>query len=638
MTDTVFLLPFDQTGQAASNLKTENYPVPVYKLILPEWGAFYSNSLIVITDQGVTLTKGVDYHVGDFLSLSSRELKKAIHCCIVMAAGVTATSVNVTAQYVGGPEYASRQAFFAAYNAIFNPNQTFDWVTDILKPKQFTPAPHIHQLYTYYDMDQISVPIQALEAVMHVKDTAIHDHILQVAWPATNAEFIQLVDQRQQSITDAIEQQVFNIRKETLEQKALIDDSVDRTIMLQDRLVRQKWMNSRQQKYFQNITQALALKHIAAKWALTQRHFDSPKHIQDLTCWFDFSRVADNNTTYWRDHTGQSRSLMLNGATVQGPGLSLSSAVSDISGLAVSTGAEVTLCLVVSNDFKGQVKLAHETIEIDLTQDVGIRINGMVYAKSYQGHAQDATVLYFACTGDVNQSYFLSSQNARQYGKWSGLEKPLTLQSGGLVGLQALPNSSGQVIEFLVYGRLLSLYEIDVLDDYFKRHHNCFSVVNSNAYFSGGWQDFDFSFGRQDAAFGAGTGAIVEHIPNMVYVSHPFAFVLSKVGVGRSFLSRRSSVNTSLVDWTQAVTSAAKTSHQITITLHVEPGQTLNFDLRANGVLIGSYQHNPADTKGVWTTHMTFQTDQVQFELIQTRSVNNIKYALESVVIERNAS
>lgn len=633
MPQSSFLLPFDSTGSLASNyIQNDVYQTPQAGLLIPQYGAYYGDTLVVKDAQGVVLTRGIHYQYSDFLIESSRELARGVYCSVIILPAVASPTVRIDARYLGGEAQANKAQFFAAYNAALDPTRVFQW-NEVLHPAEFAPAPHAQQLYSFYDMDKISVPVSNVEAALRTRDTAVHDHLLQKAIPAALDDFAQLYNTRLNGINDTLDTRagaVMNQLSWVKMAQGLFDTKVD-YLNKQLQILTQR--NSRQKKYFQNVKKAVAAKAIAGRWRLTNRVFDTPLYIDNLTTWFDFSRIADNNTTYWRDHSGAPRSMTLNGATVSNGVLNVPAlGTTQISGAGIPIHPETTVILVTSKDYSGMLLFSGQEWLVDLNQNKALEIGNDLKARKYTS-GQTKEIMVYGFSGADQEAYFLSSANAKQYGGHFGYEKKVAMTANSFGGLMSLNDSSGGVCEILIYDRLLSLYEIDAINDYYQNKYGIGVCINSNPYFTGGWHDFDYTYSRQDQALLPGQCAIVNKAAGVSYGNHLFNFALAIVPVGHSLYTLIHTTDKVLIPWTDRINSPAGTQLRVSVTGFVGLGQSIDLSLYADNVLVGQATDLTNQFEASWVFRPT--GDDVILKLLQMRAVKGIKYAFSSIRVER---
>lgn len=166
---TITKLPLDFRGTLASNLRTgEEHTLNkangrVNRMFTPEFGAFYTESLVVRDASGKALVRDVDYVVTyyyeDFGILTTKEV-----CAIIVVTNPAVSNiVRITYQAVGGPYALSVKELKAVLDATEAAPAKIKWTDIIDKPLQFTPDPdHEHEYWQLYGLESTNVNLEML--------------------------------------------------------------------------------------------------------------------------------------------------------------------------------------------------------------------------------------------------------------------------------------------------------------------------------------------------------------------------------------------------------------------------------------------------------------------------------------------
>lgn len=154
---TIDILPFDLTATITTNKKTEKVipanPINKGFVICPEWGAFYSDTLVIRDAYNRALVKGEDYNVAylyeEYTLLTSKEVMG-----IILINNNKEPPFTITAQYIGGDAFVSSKQIKQAIDDVLN-SEIFKFsFWDILnRPTEFIPTKHQHDLWQLLGMN-----------------------------------------------------------------------------------------------------------------------------------------------------------------------------------------------------------------------------------------------------------------------------------------------------------------------------------------------------------------------------------------------------------------------------------------------------------------------------------------------------
>lgn len=614
-------LPLDVTAQAASNRVVDEPHDLTVGLIIPDAGPFYTSTVVVKDQNSVVLSRGVDWDCADYLTQTAQALGMSVHCSLVVKK-VGVTRAYVTLQYVGGEETFRQEEYRRAYAEIFDPAKQFQW-QELLKPEAFTPAPHVQDLSTFYDMNRISEPLQRLEQALHLKDKAVHDHIIQVKIPQARTGFETLFDTRLVEQLLPIDAALYTAERTLKTSRVHYQDAKQRLDDLTARLQSLQQKNSRQRKYYHNRLQAAALIKIAKKSESTPTQIAPiPKEISGMLTWWDLTDTRQNRAGDHHDKADDTR--VLSGVSVSSTGLSMASV--SLLNTVIHVPEQCTIVAVISNDARG---LLVGNLSCAMSVGYGLA-DGQAIAKVNQIH-QPLVAMVAGIAADEGEDYFLSNATQSQYGaafgyvaKPTGVERIMSQIGGG----------EGRLLELIIYSRLLSLYEVDALSEYLRIKHGVRPVMNANAAFDGGYTGFDFSYKRVVMPGNAQECAILT-VPTSAPVG-PFAYALAQLPtlshcwacIGSSAL---------LPVWAQTFNSVAMTQLKVTASVILPDNVAASFMLRANDVNVGAVVV-PAAPTGIKTLEflVTPGQDVVKLELFQTRNdTPAVRMAFSSITVQR---
>lgn len=163
--------PLDKTGKDPANLVTDELHTEIdsfARIIIPELGAFFTESLIVKDSNDNNLTFGTDYINGEFNQNLSLICGKEICTTVLIVNKLLETPFKLTYQATGGEGSASRTEILEKYELLLN--RTYPdlfWNEIIDKPPEFKPTHHLHDILEIYGFEYI---VQALNRIKNAID------------------------------------------------------------------------------------------------------------------------------------------------------------------------------------------------------------------------------------------------------------------------------------------------------------------------------------------------------------------------------------------------------------------------------------------------------------------------------------
>jgi hypothetical protein len=173
-TPIVLRYPLDPTGSNPNNLVTgeiQTMPARTVRAIAPDYGAFYSDSLVITDNATNQVLTASQYYAAEMYSLPSYEFGQEI-CSIIMITDPTvSSSVSLQYQCLGG-EYQTAQT--AIIQQIYNLNlddRPAAWPAIIGKPDAFPPSAHLHDAGDLYGFEYVTGFAQRFCWVMMLRTT-----------------------------------------------------------------------------------------------------------------------------------------------------------------------------------------------------------------------------------------------------------------------------------------------------------------------------------------------------------------------------------------------------------------------------------------------------------------------------------
>lgn len=143
------LLPFDETGQLASNLKTETHVISSingvnYQFILPDWAPFFKTGFSIFHEEsGRYLEDGVDFFFSHYFEEADEAIAEKVYGSITLLDVNMTGTFHLQLQSLGG-EFVTNvtQALESGLSTLAE-MQSIRW-EDIITPAEFPPTSHEH--------------------------------------------------------------------------------------------------------------------------------------------------------------------------------------------------------------------------------------------------------------------------------------------------------------------------------------------------------------------------------------------------------------------------------------------------------------------------------------------------------------
>lgn len=182
-----FYLEFDRTGASSANL-VSNEPHTLTsnrdtKLIIPKYGAFYSESLKVYSvdpsTQALTeLSKDTHYIATEMLHKTTKLVGKSVCTVILILPSVAGSQFEIRYQALGGHDQYNRDILLSNLGSLTINNPTVDWADIPNKPKEYPPAPHLQDALDLYGLEYVTDQLDQIKYAINTTDEAIHDSII----------------------------------------------------------------------------------------------------------------------------------------------------------------------------------------------------------------------------------------------------------------------------------------------------------------------------------------------------------------------------------------------------------------------------------------------------------------------------
>ena len=168
----VLKYPLDLSGHNPNNRILEEphiLPDGVNRAIVPKYGSFYTSTLVVReVVSGRVLTPRVDYHAIQ-LYQEATQLSGLEVCAAIAVINIEIDSaIEIDYQAVGGDYCFSVDAMQLIIDELDLDERPVQWADLIARPKEFPPAPHIHDAGDLYGFEYLIEAIDRLRDAYHV--------------------------------------------------------------------------------------------------------------------------------------------------------------------------------------------------------------------------------------------------------------------------------------------------------------------------------------------------------------------------------------------------------------------------------------------------------------------------------------
>lgn len=165
---TITKLPIDFKGTLASNRREgEEHNLTqvrgrVNRMITPEFGAFYTNSLVVRKDDGTLLIRDKDYVVTYFYDELGLLTSQEICAIIVVINPAVPDTIRISYQAFGGPYSLSVKELKAVLDQTEEVPGKIKWEDIVDKPLQYAPEDHNHEYWQLYGLETTVTNLEML--------------------------------------------------------------------------------------------------------------------------------------------------------------------------------------------------------------------------------------------------------------------------------------------------------------------------------------------------------------------------------------------------------------------------------------------------------------------------------------------
>lgn len=164
--------PLDKTGKELSNLIENEIHTEIdsfVKLIIPKFGSFYTEGLIVKDNNDNVLNLSVDYVNVEFNQKLSLLYGKEICTSILIINKDVQTPIKITYQAVGGDKSVNRNEVLQRYELLLDrayPDLYWNEIID--KPIEFKSEHHLHDINEIYGFEYITIALNRIKNAIDI--------------------------------------------------------------------------------------------------------------------------------------------------------------------------------------------------------------------------------------------------------------------------------------------------------------------------------------------------------------------------------------------------------------------------------------------------------------------------------------
>lgn len=187
MTMLINKYPLDLTGRNPDNLVlgephtlTENGRDGM-RVFVPNYGAFYTESLVVRDGNGQRLNPNADY-IATYLHEDATTRSGLEVCGVIVVVNPNITnSVYVEYQVVGGEYAVSTNAMEQVLQTLADDDRPVEWAAIVGKPSEYPAGGHLHALWELYGFEYLVVQLERIRSGILTGDQAMFDEVRRYA-------------------------------------------------------------------------------------------------------------------------------------------------------------------------------------------------------------------------------------------------------------------------------------------------------------------------------------------------------------------------------------------------------------------------------------------------------------------------
>lgn len=161
----IFKYPLDLSGSSSTNFISIEPHVLLdteIRLIVPNNGAYYGDSLVITDSANKPLILNLDYVPAQLYQDPTLLSGKEVYTAVAIINSALTGTINLQYQAVGGEFSFSVNALRETLSNIETDSRNIDWKNLIDIPNAFPPSPHLHSAGDVYGFEYI---VDALESI-----------------------------------------------------------------------------------------------------------------------------------------------------------------------------------------------------------------------------------------------------------------------------------------------------------------------------------------------------------------------------------------------------------------------------------------------------------------------------------------
>lgn len=188
MTSLIKKYPLDLTGESPDNqVRKESHTLVATnngdkRVLIPQYGAFYTNSLIVRDEANDReLVPKVDY-VATYLH-EEATIKSGLEVCgaVVVIDSNVSNEIVIDYQVVGGEIGISLNAIEQIIEALGSEDNTVEWANIKGTPEYYPPGGHLHALWELYGFEYLIIQLERITQAIFAGNQASLDDLREYA-------------------------------------------------------------------------------------------------------------------------------------------------------------------------------------------------------------------------------------------------------------------------------------------------------------------------------------------------------------------------------------------------------------------------------------------------------------------------
>jgi len=175
--------PLDLTGKSPDNFISGEPHVLVdngrdgMRVFVPNYGAFYTESMVVRDATGTAIKPNVDY-IATFLHEEATQRSGLEVCGVVVVTNPNITSpVYMDYQVVGGDYAISTNSLEQVLQVLADDDRPVEWGNIIGKPHEYPAGGHLHALWELYGFEYLVTQLERIQQAILVGDQATFDEV-----------------------------------------------------------------------------------------------------------------------------------------------------------------------------------------------------------------------------------------------------------------------------------------------------------------------------------------------------------------------------------------------------------------------------------------------------------------------------